>query len=89
MSLPIKEFLGQSHLFDIGIINLPDNVEYSLFYRYSLLMNELEGKNERSSIVLKLLTKGLATEGSAEAHNDLMQALLYGILVSKDDFAEV
>jgi hypothetical protein len=76
MSLPVKEFLGHSVLFEIGPIDLPDTVEHAHFYRYSVLKQQWseKGETEVTAFVAKQATR------SAEAYSDLMQGLLYGIL---------
>lgn len=76
MSLPIKEFLGQSKLFELDILDLPDSVEHSLYYRYVVLQRAWHGKGT-GDINSDVLTQAAR---STEAYSDLMQGLLYGML---------
>ena len=85
MSLPIKEFLGNSAIFKLDIIDLPDGVEHALKYRFVSLKRELYGKNNTDicAIVLRLACR------SPEDFTDLMHGFVYGILTEPEEAAKV
>lgn len=76
MALPIKSLLGQSALFDLSPIELPDGVEHRLYYCYSLLERAWFGKEDEqlTIAVLQQASKG------REAYAEVVLGLLYGIL---------
>lgn len=85
MALPIKEYLGQSTIFDLHLIDLPDTVEHALHYRFCVLKREWASRSNED-IIIEAIKQA---SRSQESIDDLTRGMLYGILTDSSNAAFV